>query len=73
MVKYVTPLLILFVEIAGVIGKIGSEGAKYWWVIAFSLILVGRSTAAYLIFFRNGETGCNADELEIEKAAIEEE
>lgn len=68
MLKYVTPLLILFVEVAGVIGKIDQEGNKYLWVIVFSLILVGIAVAVYFAFFRNAETGCNADEIEIDEA-----
>ena len=66
MVKYFTPLLILFVEVAGVIGKVQSEGNKYWWVIVFSVLLVIASIVTYFILLRDKETGCNADELEIE-------
>lgn len=69
MIKYVTPLLILFIEVAGIIGKISSEGVKYWWVIVFSLLLVAISVSVYFIFFKNTETGCNLDELEIEANA----
>lgn len=67
MLKYITPLLIVFVEIMGVIGKIGSEGVKYWWVIGFSVLLLVVAIAVYFIFFRNTETGTNEDELLIEE------
>jgi len=69
MVKYVTPVLILFVEVAGIIGKIGSEGLKYWWVIGFSVLLLVIGVVVYFVFFKNTETGCNADELLIEEDA----
>ena len=71
MVKYVTPLLILTLEVAGIIGKIQSEGAHYWWVIGASVVLLAIGVAVYFIFFRNTETGCNADELEIEEKKAE--
>jgi NSS family neurotransmitter:Na+ symporter len=70
MIKYVTPLLILFVEIMGVIGKVQTEGAKYWWVIGFSLLLFAIAIAVYFIFFKKTDTGCNLDELEIEEKAL---
>lgn len=71
MVKYVTPLLILFVEIAGIIGKVQTEGSKYWWVIIFSIVLVIISFTVYFAFLRNSETGNNADEIEIEQQILE--
>lgn len=74
MLKYVTPLLILFVEVAGVIGKIGQEGSKYWWVIVFSLVLLLVGVIVYFAFLKNRETGCNADELLIdEREALKKE
>ena len=72
MVKYITPVLILFVEVAGIIGKITdyrvSKGLNFWWVIGASVLLLAIGIAIYFIFFSNKETGCNADELEIEGA-----
>ena len=65
MVKYVAPLLILFIEIFGIIGKIQSNGAEYWWVIVFSLVLVLASLIIYFVWFKKTDTGCNADELDI--------
>lgn len=66
MVKYIAPLLILFIEIFGVIGKIQANGSHYWWVIIFSLLLVVVSLVIYFVWFKKGDTGCNADELTIE-------
>lgn len=65
MVKYVGPLLILFVEVFGIIGKIQANGANYWWVIIFSLLLIVVSLVLYFVWLRKGDTGCNADELQI--------
>ena len=64
MLKYVTPLFILFVEISGVMGKIATEGEKYWWVIVFAVGIVLLTILAYTVFLRNKDCGTNADELE---------
>ncbi|MBO5714196.1 MAG: sodium-dependent transporter, partial [Clostridia bacterium] len=72
MVKYVGPLLILFVEIFGVIGKVNQNGTHYWWVIVFSLMLILISLVVYFVFFNNKDTGCNQDELVIEESAKKE-
>ena len=72
MVKYVGPLLILFVEIFGVIGKVKQNGTHYWWVIIFSLIVIVLSIVIYFVFFNNKDTGCNQDELVIEESAKKE-
>lgn len=67
MVKYVGPLLILFIEIFGIIGKVNQNGAQYWWVIGFSVLLIVASVVVYFVFFKNKDTGCNADELIFEE------
>lgn len=72
MVKYVGPALILFVEIFGIIGKVEKEGAHYWWVIVFSLVLIVVSLIVYFVFFVNKETGTNEDELLIEEKQSQE-
>ena len=72
MVKYVGPLLILFIEIFGIIGKVNDNGVSYWWVIIFSAILIIASVIVYFVFFKNANTGCNADELDIAEKAIKE-
>ncbi len=66
MVKYVGPLLILFVEIFGIIGKIQTNGPHYWWVIIFSLVIIFISLLIYFCWLNKTETGCNTDELEIQ-------
>ena len=65
MLKYVTPLFILFVEVTGVMGKINSIGAKYWWVIIFALAIIVIAVACYFIFLKNRDCGTNEDEIEL--------
>ena len=72
MVKYVGPALILIVEVFGIIGKINKEGAHYWWVIVFSLVLIAISLIVYFVLFVNKETGTNEDELIINEKQKEE-
>jgi NSS family neurotransmitter:Na+ symporter len=70
MVKYVTPLLILFLEIFGIKGKFAEYsvlGLDFIWVLGASILLMGIGIAAYFAFFKNTETGCNADELAIDE------
>ncbi len=74
MLKYVTPLLILFLEVAGIVGKFseyGAQGLNFIWIIISSIILMGIGVAVYFVFFKNTETGCNADEIEIDKILAE--
>ena len=69
MVKYVTPLLILFLEVFGVIAKFdeyAAKGLNFTWVLLASIILMTIGIIVYFVFFRNTETGCNADELEVD-------
>ncbi|MBQ2718962.1 MAG: sodium-dependent transporter [Clostridia bacterium] len=59
MVRFVTPALILVVEVGGVISKIR---AGQWFVVVAAYALVGLAAAAYFLFFKKQETGTNADE-----------
>ncbi|MBO5321886.1 MAG: sodium-dependent transporter [Clostridia bacterium] len=65
MVKFVTPILIFVIEIFGVYalvfpsGKFSSNGLG---IALFSYGLLAVGTAIYFIFFKNKDTGCNADE-----------
>ncbi len=59
MVRFITPALILVVEIGGIITKI-REGA--WFVVVAAYALLGLAAGAYFLFFRKQETGTNADE-----------
>ena len=60
--RYITPILILGVEIFGVVSNVSSNAA-YWWIIVAAILLVLAVTAVYFIALRNKSTGCNADEL----------
>ena len=71
MVKYVGPLLILFIEIFGIMGKVEDNGANYWWVIVFSAILIVISVVIYFVFFKKTDTGCNEDEFIINQKGNE--
>ncbi len=74
MVKYVTPLLILVVEVFGVIDIIlpkSANGVRIFsgnglGIVITAYALCAVAIAVYFIFFKNGETGENADELAIE-------
>ena len=68
MVKYVSPLLILAVEIFGIRDIIFPDGAfskNGLGIVLTALALFALTIAAYFIFFKNKETGCNADETDI--------
>ena len=76
MVKYVSPLLILVVEIFGIRDVIFpngtfSKGGLGIVLTAFALFVL--TVAAYFIFFKNKETGCNADETDIAAPRGDEE
>lgn len=58
-VKFITPALILVVEVAGVINEI-KDGNIPVVVVAYGLIVV--SAVVYFIFLRNSYTGTNKDE-----------
>ncbi len=78
MVKYVTPLLILIVEIFGVIEFIAPkmDGVRVFSGNGLGIVLTAYAIfavaiAVYFIFLRNTETGENADELIIEQKLAE--
>ena len=66
MVKYVTPILILGIEVYGLIelifpkGVFSADGLGIA-LSAYGLLAVG--TAAYFLFFKKHDTGTNADEM----------
>lgn len=60
MVRFVTPALILVVEVGGVISKIR---AGQWFVVVAAYLLLALAAGAYFLFFKNKETGTNADEI----------
>jgi len=64
MIKYVTPLLILVIEVAGLITNI-NKSVNFWFTIGFALLLAVISIVVYFIAFYKRDTGTNADELAI--------
>ena len=72
MTRFITPVLILFVALFGVISQITKSG-DYISVIITALLLAALCTAAYFVFFMNKDTGCNADELTVGKKTLPEE
>ena len=63
MVRYITPALILVVEIGGIVDKIAGG---QWYVVVAAYLLLGIAAAAYFLWFKNSDTGTNADELALE-------
>ena len=59
MIRFVTPALILIVEIGGLQSEIAAGNVA---VIVFAYALVALCVVAYFLFFRNTDTGTNADE-----------
>ena len=61
MVKYVTPLLILFIEIVGVYTKI-SASTSFYAVLVAAVLLIVVCFGVYHLFLKGKPTGTNADE-----------
>ncbi len=61
MLKYVTPLLILFMDVMGIITHV-TESPSYWWIVIASLALALISAVIYFLFLYRTETGTNEDE-----------
>lgn len=59
MIRFVTPALILIVEIGGLQSEIVAGNIA---VVVFAYALVALCVVAYFAFFRNKDTGTNADE-----------
>lgn len=59
MIRFVTPLLILIVEIGGIINEIK---AGNYAVVIFAFAIVFLCIVIYFAFFKNSYTGTNADE-----------
>ena len=66
MSRFVTPVLILFVEISGVVTSIQGN-AQYWPVVVAGYALALLCAIIYFLALRNADTGCNADELALKK------
>ena len=69
MVKYVTPILIMLLEVFGIIAKFGEyspKGLNFIWVLAGAVILMAVGIVVYFVFFKDSYTGTNEDELALE-------
>lgn len=81
MVKYVTPILILVVEVFGAIDIIAPKnemGVRTFSADGLGILLTAYALcfvaiAVYFAFFKKTETGCNEDELIIEESALKKE
>ncbi len=63
MVKFITPALILIVEISGISAKLKDGNAP---VVIAAYALIAACIAVYFLFLRNAETGTNDDEIAID-------
>ena len=61
MLKFVTPVLILFMDVMGIISHIQRD-INYLWIIGFALLLIGICAVVYFVFLKNSYTGSNQDE-----------
>lgn len=59
MIRYITPILIIIVEIGGLVSEIRSGNTA---VVVCAYGLIALCAAAYFLLLRNHDTGCNADE-----------
>ncbi len=64
MVKYITPALIIIVEIFGIKSKFDENQQA---VVYFAYALLAVCAIVYFIFLRNTETGTNDDEIVLDK------
>lgn len=62
MVKFVTPVLILFVMATGILGKVSSNGASYWWTIGAAALILVVILVVYFTVLKKADCGTNADE-----------
>lgn len=67
---FITPVLILAIEIAGIVGEIQGGNNS---VVYFTYALFALCDAAYYIFFFKSETGTNDDEKIVDKREVREE
>lgn len=70
MIKYVTPILILVIEVAGLITNI-NKSVNFLFTIGFAVLLAVISIVVYFVAFVKKDTGTNADEFEIDARAKE--
>ena len=78
MMKYITPLLIIVIEIFGAadiimplengIRRFSADG---FGIVASSYGIILLCALLYFLFFKNSDTGCNSDELEVNALELE--
>ena len=61
MVKYVTPILILFLDVAGIITNV-TANPNYWFIIGFAGLLLIASIVIYFTAMKNADLGDNSKE-----------
>ncbi len=66
MLKFVTPLLIIFMDVMGIISHVTKE-PSYWGIVGLSALLIGVAIGVYFLFLKKSETGTNEDELIADK------
>ena len=64
MIKSITPALILVVAVFGISSNVSAD-ASYWNIVSAAVYLAFAAFAAYFILLEDGNTGCNADELDL--------
>ncbi|MBQ0111226.1 MAG: sodium-dependent transporter, partial [Oscillospiraceae bacterium] len=64
MVKFVTPALIILIEIFGIISKFDAGQQA---VVYFAYALLAVCVVAYFVFFKNSESGTNDDEIIVDQ------
>jgi len=64
--RFVTPVLIVLVEISGIVQKnteYAADGLNFMWIVFAAVIFAFGVMNIYYIFLENRNCGCNADEL----------
>ena len=78
MMKYITPLLIIVIEIFGAADIILplENGVRHFSADGFGIVasacgVILLCALLYFLFFKNSDTGCNSDELEVNALELE--
>lgn len=72
MVKYVTPIIIISLEVLGIMGNVNKYGNSYWLIVGSAYALLLACVVLYFVFFKNKDCGNNADELVIGNSVVQE-
>lgn len=74
MVKFITPLLVIVIELLGIIDIIAPNGqfsGDGFGIIATAYAVIVLCAVIYFAFMKNSSTGCNADERSVDAAEAE--